>query len=174
MTLTPYGVLEETFMDKKILLVAALACVAGVASAQENIIRPVQGAKEIGIFGNWTSVSGSSFYSINGDVGYYFTNNVVGELGLGFSKASGGPSTTHIFAGGRYEFNTSGQIVPYVLAGVSFDDTGSDNSSVFKAGVGMNYFIRPNAAFFAELTFFKPSGSDTVTSLDFGLRAFFK
>jgi outer membrane protease len=161
-------------MDKKILLAAALACVAGAASAQENIIRPVQGAKEIGIFGNWTSVGGTNSYSINGSVGYYVTNNVVAQVGLGFSKAGGGPTATHIFAGARYEFNVEGQIVPYVLAGISFDDTGSDNTSTFKAGVGANYFIRPNAAFFAELTFFKPSGSDTVTSLDFGLRAFFR
>lgn len=161
-------------MDKKILLAAALACVAGAASAQENIIRPVQGAKEIGIFGNWTSVAGSNSYSINGSVGYYITNNVVGQVGLGFSKAAGGPTATHIFAGARYEFNTSGAMVPYVLAGISFDDTGTNNTSTFKAGVGLNYFVRPNAAFFAELTFFKPTGSDTVTSLDFGLRAFFK
>lgn len=161
-------------MDKKILLAAALACVAGVASAQDNIIRPVQGAKELGIFGNWTSVSGTNSYSVNGDVGYYFTNNLVGQVGFGFSKAGGGPTATHIFVGGRYEFNTPGEIVPYVLAGISFDDTGSDNTSTFKAGVGANAFLRPNAALFAELTFFKPSGSDTVTSLDFGLRVFFK
>lgn len=161
-------------MDKKILLAAALACVAGAASAQENIIRPVQGAKEIGIFGNWTSVGGTNSYSINGGVGYYVTNNVVAQVGLGFSKTGGGPTATHIFVGGRYEFNVAGQMIPYVLAGISFDDTGSNSTSTFKAGVGANYFIRPNAAFFAELTFFKPSGSETVTSLDFGLRAFFK
>src|ERR1044072_196659 len=150
-------------MDKKILLAAALACVAGVASAQDDIIRPVQGAKEIGIFGNWTSVGGTNSYSINGEVGYYFTNNVVAQVGLGFSKTGGGPTATHIFVGGRYEFNTSGQFVPYVLAGISFDDTGSNSTSTFKGGVGANYFLRPNAAFFAELTFFKPTGSETVT-----------
>ena len=161
-------------MDKKILLVAALACVAGVATAQENIVRPTQGAKEIGVFGNWTSVGGSSAYSINGSVGYYVTNNVVAQLGLGFSKSGSGPTATHIFAGARYEFNTEGALAPYVLAGISFDDTGSNSTSTFKAGVGANYFLRPNAAFFAELTFFKPTGSDTVTSLDFGLRVFFK
>jgi hypothetical protein len=165
---------RKIFMDKKIILAATLACVAGSASAQENIIRPVQGAKEVGIFGNWTSVQGSNAYSINGDVGYYFTNNVVGQVGFGFSKVGGGSTATHIFVGGRYEFNTSGQMVPYVLAGVSFDDAGNNSTSTFKAGVGVNYFLRPNAAFFAELTFFKPTGSDTVTSLDFGLRVFFK
>src|SRR3954463_6187269 len=103
-------------MDKKIMLAAALACVAGAASAQDNIIRPVQGAKEIGVFGNWTSVAGTNSYSVNGDVGYYFTNNVVGQVGFGFSKAGGGPTATHIFVGGRYEFNTTGAMVPYILA----------------------------------------------------------
>lgn len=161
-------------MDKKIVLAAALVGVAGFASAQENIIRPTQGTKEISISGNWTSVGGSNAYSINGGVGYYITNNLVGQVGLGFTKVADSPTASHIFVGARYEFSVMGQIIPYVLAGVSFDDTGNNNTSTFKAGVGANYFIRPNAAFFAELTFFKPSGSDTVTSLDFGLRAFFK
>jgi hypothetical protein len=95
-------------------------------------------------------------------------------VGVGFSKVGDSPTASHIFVGARYEFNTTGQMVPYVLAGISFDDAGNNNTSTFKAGVGVNYFLRPNSAFFAELTFFKPSGSDTVTSLDFGLRVFFK
>jgi hypothetical protein len=161
-------------MDKKILLVAACAGLFGVAAGQDVIVRPTQGAKEIGIFGNWTSVSGSNSYSVNGDVGYYFTNNLVGQVGFGFSKVAGSNTATHIFVGGRYEFNTPGQFVPYVLAGISFDDAGNESDSTFKAGVGMNYFLRSNAAFFAELSFFKPTGSDTTTSLDFGLRVFFK
>jgi hypothetical protein len=163
-------------MSMRVLPALALAAVASAAFGQENIIRPVQGAKEIGIFGNWTSVGGTNSYAINGDVGFYFTNNIVGQVGFGFSKSGGGPTATHIFLGGRYEFNVApnGPFVPYILAGVSFDDTGSQHESTFKAGVGANYFLRSDTAFFAELTFFKPSGSDTVTSLDFGLRVFFK
>lgn len=164
-------------MDKKIWAAAALACVAGAASAQENIIRPVQGAKEIGISGNWTSVGGTSAYSITGEFGYYFTNNVVGETAVSFFKAGGGSVSTLWFLGGRYEFNTSGQFVPYVLAGLWYENTGSggQTSTTFKGGAGFNYYVHPNSAFFAELSFFRFSGdSDTTTSLDFGLRMFFK
>jgi hypothetical protein len=162
-------------MDKKILLATALACVAGAASAQENIIRPVQGAKEIGISGDWTSVGGTSSYSITGSVGYYFTNNLVGEAAISLSKTSGSSVASLWFLGGRYEFNTSGQLVPYVLAGGFFESTGGASASTVKAGVGLNYYTHPNSAFFAELTFFKFSGtSESTTRLDFGLRMFFK
>jgi outer membrane protease len=162
-------------MDKKLILAAALACVAGVASAQEDIIRPVQGAKEFGFFGNYTSVGGSNAYSINGSVGYYITNNLVGQASLGFSKVNDSPTATNIFVGARYEFDIQGQLVPYVLAGIYFTDSGNNSDSALRAGGGVNYYVRPNAALFAELTFFKVSGnSDTVTSLDFGLRVFFR
>jgi hypothetical protein len=163
-------------MDKKIWLAAALACVAGAASAQENIIRPVQGAKEVGISGNWTSVGGTSSYTLTGSVGYYFTNNLVGQTAVALFKASGSSTATLWFLGGRYEFNTTGQMVPYVLAGLFLENNGGgSNSSTFKAGAGVNYFTRPNSAFFAELSFFRFSGDgETTTTLDFGLRMFFK
>ena len=164
-------------MDKKIWLAAGLACVACAASAQENIIRPVQGAKEVGISGNWTSVGGTNSYTITGSVGYYFTNNLVGQTALSLNKVNGGSVATLWFLGARYEFNTSGQVVPYVLAGMFYENTGSggQTATTVKAGAGVNYYIHPNSAFFAELAFFRFSGdSQTTTSLDFGLRFFFK
>lgn len=161
-------------MDKKILLIVALACASGVASAQDSSLRPAKGTKEFGISATWTSVSGSSSNGIAGDGGYYFTPNLVGEVAYTWLSTSGGGSSSSIFVGPRYEFNVSGQLVPYVVAGLTFGSTGTDHSSSFRAGAGANYSWRPNMALFAELAFYKPSGNDTVTSFGLGLRVFFK
>lgn len=163
-------------MDKKIMLALALACVTGLASAQSlDVVRPDQGTKEIGFSGHWVSVGGTNAYTFQGEVGYYFTKNLVGLVGAGFTKVGGGSTATTIFVGGRYEFDVAGDIIPYVLAGVAFDDTGSQNTTTFRGGGGAQYMIRSNVAAFGELSFFKLSGqNDTTTAFDIGLRFFLK
>jgi hypothetical protein len=160
-------------MDKRTWLTVALALLSVAAQAQSNY-RPLEGAKELGLFGNWASVSGNNSTGIYIEGGYYVTRNLVAQVSLGSTKAGSEPTVSHIFPAARYEFNTSGQLVPYLMAGFSMDSGGGHSSSKLRMGFGANYYFRPSAAFSAELTFYRPTGFATVTSLSFGARIFLK
>src|SRR5690349_10924234 len=134
-------------MDKKIVMIATLACLASAASAQDGI-QP--GTKTFGAFGSNTWVSGSSWTSLGIDAGYYFTKNLVGQASASWSTSSSEPISSTLFLGARYEFNVSGSLVPYLLAGFSFDDAGGSRVTTFQSGVGANFLFRRHTAIFSE------------------------
>lgn len=163
--------------------------------AQENIFRPLPGAKEIGISGNTTSVGGVTTYGFVIDGGMYVTDRLVALARIGFTKHS--PLQQAYFLGGRYDFRHGGGSIPYAVAGIEFhrsnatqssgggggggfvsridDPSAGPNATVFQGGIGMDFFLQSHASLFAEIVAFKASGgSDVGANLRVGVRFFFK
>jgi len=166
-------------MDRRIGLIAGLTCLIASAHCQSistdsGDYRPLKGSKELGIASNWISVNGHTFNSFSGDFGYYLTPNLVGVASVSFDRSTGSQEAL-FFIGGRYEFISSGKIVPYLRAGL-YRRTGNNAVTTDKAGVGANFYLRQGTAIFAELGFYRfgHQTRDTTTSLDVGIRIFFK
>ncbi|HWA82894.1 MAG TPA: hypothetical protein VG820_05655 [Fimbriimonadaceae bacterium] len=159
------------------------------AQAQENIIRPIAGSKEIGLSGNFTTVGGVTTYDVVVDGGLYLTDRLVALGRVGFGKHS--PPQQEYFIGARYDIRHGGGSIPYALAGVEFhngerqgsesqmsriiDPSAGPKATVFEGGLGMDFFLSSHTSAFAELVAFKASGgSDTGANLRIGIRMFFK
>lgn len=170
-------------------IVAATIGITACGYAQENIFRPLPGAKEIGISGNVTSAGGVTTYGVLLDGGLYLTDRLVALARIGVAKHS--PPVQEYFLGARYDFKQGGGTIPYALAGVEFhsgdrgstqafasrivDPNAGPKATVFEGGLGMDFFLQSHASLFAEIVAFKASGgSDVGTNLRVGVRFFFK
>jgi|GEM_PF-3309722 len=158
------------------------------ALAQENILRPLPGARELGITGNWTQTGSARVYDVVVEGGYYVTASLAAVALFGIEKHS--PQVLEYFIGAKYEFQTKGQTVPYLLAGVEshrgsasstgpvspriLDPAAGPNATFYEAGVGVNYFVGRETAVFAELAAFKTNHEPAGTDFQIGLRFFFK
>ena len=156
---------------------------ATIATGQERIFRPLPGAKQIGISGNWASAGGVSTYRLTIEGGYYLTDSLVAVARFGVIKQS--PERRQFYGGIRYDLSKGGVTVPYLVAGIEAHqgprpnsliiDTGSPNSTFLQAGLGLNFFLNRHVAAYGELVDFRENGSGrTGADLQVGFRAFFK
>ncbi|HVT11597.1 MAG TPA: hypothetical protein VHE55_04975 [Fimbriimonadaceae bacterium] len=177
--------------ENRLALCIVASATIGIAQAQENIFRPVPGAKEVGISGAVSSVGGVTTYDFIVDGGVYVTDRLVALARVGFSKHS--PLRQAYFLGARFDVSR-GTTTPYAIAGIEFhktsvpqsmggggyisridDPSASLNATVYQGGIGMDFFLSSHMSAFAELVAFKASGgNNTGTNLRVGLRVFFK
>jgi hypothetical protein len=141
---------------------------------QENIIRPVKGAKGIGFDGAVFYTADSTIYLASANFGYYISDTFELAADLSLFGGTGRETLTGIGLKGKYHFPGTSQFAPYVHAGVSTYTSGGSTASSAEGGVGFDYFMRPNQSVYLEASLFKPSDSAAVLLTTFGVRFFFK
>ncbi len=171
---------------KKVLLIGAIA-LFGAANAQtEKGTWMVSGKSEISFNSVNTSVKfdgtevaedETSSFTFAPSAGYFVINDLAVGLGLNYAHSKNDDVKSDTFVvmpQATYFFATSGNIKPYVEAGIGygFNKTSDDDSEAkadglaYGAGLGVAYFVNPSVAFNLGLNY---SGANLKFSEDSNL-----
>ncbi|MBM3494559.1 MAG: hypothetical protein FJX72_09615 [Armatimonadetes bacterium] len=164
-------------MVRRLAVVALLAAFAVPAIAQEPVTLE-QGKKTISANALIATVDGNTVLGVMGQYGVLTTPKVeVGPtLMLGYGSGDGSNAMVGMIgAFVRLRTPSTSATVPYFTLGLNYAFSSGDldlNETILQGGVGLDYFIKPEVSFFADLQAVKvlSSGSDTVVMSLMGLR----
>jgi hypothetical protein len=157
-------------MYKKLLaMLAGVICVSAVFAQGENV-RPVQGDKYVGGGGQWLNAGDNDIAHFEVNLGFYFHPQIVGELDTMYIY-SGSHDQWAVALMGKYLLTKDNPTVPYLQVGGVYYKTTDENDTTFIFGGGVDYFIKPNQAFYLDFKACKPDVQDDdwvyVTSIGF-------
>jgi hypothetical protein len=148
----------------------------GANADQKNIIQ--QGVYMADLSGSITTVRSNTQTDVQGQIGTFFSSNIEGWIGVGFS-AAGSANSWDVSGGVRYYVDPSQDktMLPFVGVFAMYDSpNGGTKTTGYGAEVGVDFFVSPNVSFTPRLFWDQITGSGISTSewgLNFGLTFWF-
>jgi hypothetical protein len=164
-------------MVRRLAVAAFLAALTVPAIAQEPV-ELVAGKKTLSASALIATVDGNTIMGVLGQYGVLTTPKV--EIGptfaLGYGSGDGSSATAGLIgAFVRLRTPSTSSTVPYFTLGLEYAFSSGDldlDETIIHGGVGLDYFLKPDVSFFADLQALKVlrSGTDTVFMSMLGLR----